>query len=135
MLRETKILLIEDDAERRRDLTVILNFLGEEHLAASSSEWRTVVAQLESSREVFCVLLGTCQCKHGVIEVLKQLAAWDEYLPVIWCRQIVPRICLRVCWLPLKSRPAITACWMRCIARRFIVKCTTRPASVADSAS
>ena len=93
MLRETKILLIEDDAERRRDLTVILNFLGEEHLAASSSEWRTVVAQLESSREVFCVLLGTCQCKHGVIEVLKQLAAWDEYLPVVQLGDLVPPDC------------------------------------------
>lgn len=35
MWRETKILLIDDDAARRHDLGVILNFLGEEHLAAS----------------------------------------------------------------------------------------------------
>ena len=29
MWRETKILLIDDDSVRRRDLAVILNFLGE----------------------------------------------------------------------------------------------------------
>jgi sigma-54 specific flagellar transcriptional regulator A len=33
MWRETKILLVDDNSERRRDLAVILNFLGEEHLA------------------------------------------------------------------------------------------------------
>ena len=32
MWRETKILLIDDDSVRRRDLAVILNFLGEENL-------------------------------------------------------------------------------------------------------
>lgn len=34
MWRETKILLIDDDSVRRRDLAVILNFLGEENLPA-----------------------------------------------------------------------------------------------------
>ncbi|TXI29892.1 MAG: hypothetical protein E6Q69_14045, partial [Aquipseudomonas alcaligenes] len=33
MWRETKILLIDDNAERRRDLAVILGFLGEDHIA------------------------------------------------------------------------------------------------------
>ncbi len=93
MLRETKILLIEDNAERRRDLTVILNFLGEDHLAASSTDWRTAIAALDSSREVFCVLLGICECKHGVVEVLKQLSTWDEYLPVVQLGDVVPLDC------------------------------------------
>ncbi len=42
MWRETKILLIDDDSARRRDLAVVLNFLGEENLACSSrigSKW------------------------------------------------------------------------------------------------
>ena len=38
MWRETKILLIDDDSVRRRDLAVILNFLGEENLACGSGE-------------------------------------------------------------------------------------------------
>lgn len=93
MLRESKILLIEDDAERRRDLTVILSFLGEEHLSASSSDWRACVAGLASGREVLGVLLGTCDCRNGAVEVLKQLAAWDEFLPVIQLGDVVPADC------------------------------------------
>lgn len=93
MLRETKILLIEDNAERRHDLTVILSFLGEEHLSTTSTEWRASVAGLSASSEVLSVLLGTCDCKHGPVEVLKQLAAWDEFLPVIQLGDVVPADC------------------------------------------
>ena len=93
MLRETKILLIEDNAERRRDLTVILSFLGEEHLSTTSGEWRACAAKLSASSEVLSVLLGTCDCRNGAIEVLKQLAAWDEFLPVIQLGDVVPPDC------------------------------------------
>ncbi|WP_079201401.1 sigma-54 dependent transcriptional regulator [Pseudomonas sp. CC6-YY-74] len=83
MWRETKILLIDDDSERRRDLTVILNFLGEDHLACSSHDWQDAVAPLASSREVLSVLLGDVQAKGGVLEMLKQFAGWDEFLPIL----------------------------------------------------
>ncbi|HLA31243.1 MAG TPA: sigma-54 dependent transcriptional regulator [Pseudomonas sp.] len=83
MWRETKILLIDDNSERRRDLTVILNFLGEDHLACDSQSWRETVEQLESSRAVLSVLLGEVQAKGGVLELLKQLAGWDEFLPTL----------------------------------------------------
>ena len=72
MWRETKILLIDDNSERRRDLTVILNFLGEDHLACDSQNWRQCVAELGSSREVLSVLLGEVKAKGGVLEMLKQ---------------------------------------------------------------
>src|SRR3990167_1981649 len=83
MWRETKILLIDDDSERRRDLTVILNFLGEDHLACGSRDWQDAVAPLSASREVLSVLLGDVQAKGGVLEILKQAAAWDEFLPIL----------------------------------------------------
>ncbi|WPC06593.1 sigma-54 dependent transcriptional regulator [Pseudomonas benzenivorans] len=82
MWRETKILLIDDNSERRRDLAVILNFLGEEHIACGSADWRDAVAPLESSRTVLSVLVGGAQATGGMLELLKDLAAWDEYLPV-----------------------------------------------------
>ena len=72
MWRETKILLIDDNAERRRDLAVILGFLGEDHIARASSEWREAVGKLESSREVLNVLLGDVTAKGGPLELLKQ---------------------------------------------------------------
>ena len=59
MWRETKILLIDDDSVRRRDLAVILNFLGEENLPCGSHDWQQAVSSLSSSREVICVLIGT----------------------------------------------------------------------------
>lgn len=83
MWRETKLLLIDDNPERRRDVSVILNFLGEDHLVCGSSDWREAVDQLDSSRGVLSVLLGEVQLKGGALDLLKEFAAWDEYLPVL----------------------------------------------------
>ncbi|MDG9978128.1 sigma-54 dependent transcriptional regulator [Ectopseudomonas oleovorans] len=83
MWRETKILLIDDNAARRHELAIILNFLGGEHLACTSQDWRSAVAGLESSREVLSVLLGDVEAKGGALELTKQLAGWDEFLPLL----------------------------------------------------
>ena len=88
MWRETKILLIDDDSVRRRDLAVILNFLGEENLASSSLEWEQAVSSLSSSREVLCVLVGTVSIAGGVSSLLKTLAGWDEFLPIMLLGEI-----------------------------------------------
>ena len=90
MWRETKILLIDDNAERRRDLAVILGFLGEDHLACGSNDWRQAVDKLESSRDVLNVLLGDVASKGGALELLKQLGAWDENLPLLLIGEPVP---------------------------------------------
>ncbi|MNZ23471.1 Nitrogen assimilation regulatory protein [compost metagenome] len=84
MWRETRILLIDDNTERRSELSVILNFLGEDHLACGSRQWRETVSPLAGgNRDVLCVLLGAVESKGGALETLKQLATWDEYLPVL----------------------------------------------------
>lgn len=90
MWRETKLLLIDDNSERRQQMAVILSFLGEEYLACSSNDWPEVVAVLPSSRDVLCVLLGDVQAKGGALEQLKQLSAWDEFLPVVMLDAQVP---------------------------------------------
>ncbi|MBY8971100.1 sigma-54-dependent Fis family transcriptional regulator [Pseudomonas sp. P867] len=83
MWRETKILLIDDDSVRRRDLAVILNFLGEENLPCGSHDWQQAVSSLASSREVICVLIGTVKAPGAVLGLLKTLSTWDEFLPVL----------------------------------------------------
>ncbi|MES2868135.1 MAG: sigma-54 dependent transcriptional regulator [Pseudomonadota bacterium] len=83
MWRETKILLIDDDSVRCRDLAVILNFLGEENLASASHQWQQAVSSLSSSREVLCVLVGAVSTAGGLSGLLKTLAAWDEFLPIM----------------------------------------------------
>jgi sigma-54 specific flagellar transcriptional regulator A len=90
MWRATKLLLIDDNSERRLQMTVILNFLGEEHLACDSADWREAVVGLESSREVLSVLFGDVSAKGGSLELLKQLSAWDEFLPVVLLDAQVP---------------------------------------------
>ena len=83
MWRETKILLIDDDSVRRRDLAVILNFLGEENLPCGSHDWQQAVGSLASSREVICVLIGTVNAPATLLGLLKTLSTWDEFLPVL----------------------------------------------------
>ncbi|WP_049326211.1 sigma-54 dependent transcriptional regulator [Stutzerimonas stutzeri] len=90
MWRETKILLIDDDRDRRRDLTVILNFLSEDHLACSSSEWQDAVAGLESSRVVNGVMLGDVTTRGGAIELIKQMSKWDENVPLMLIGEPAP---------------------------------------------
>src|SRR5690606_5024017 len=90
MWRETRILLIDDNAERRRDLAVILAFLGENHLVCSSADWREAVDKLESSREVLSVLLGAVNARGGALELLKQISACDENLPLLLIGEPVP---------------------------------------------
>ncbi|MFG0380594.1 sigma-54 dependent transcriptional regulator [Pseudomonas sp. zbq_18] len=91
MWRETKILLIDDNAERRRDLSVILNFLGEDHLSCGSSDWREAVDALESSREVLNVLLGDVIAKGGALELIKHIGTWDENLPLLLIGEPIPQ--------------------------------------------
>jgi len=90
MWRETKILLIDDDHDRRRDLAVILNFLSEDHLACSSSEWQEAVARLESSRVVNGVMLGDVSSKGGAVELIKQMGKWDENVPLMLIGEPAP---------------------------------------------
>jgi len=90
MWRETKILLIDDDHDRRRDLAVILNFLSEDHLACSSSEWQEAVAGLESSRVVNGVMLGDVSSKGGAVDLIKQMGKWDENVPLMLIGEPAP---------------------------------------------
>ena len=82
MWRENQILLIDDDAERRRDLTTILNFLGENHVVCTSRDWLNTL-QSPPSRHLLCAMLGQVEQCGGHNELLKQLHAWDEHLPLL----------------------------------------------------
>ncbi|MFC3609572.1 sigma-54 dependent transcriptional regulator [Stutzerimonas tarimensis] len=89
MWRENKILLIDDHGERRRDMAVILTFLGEEHLVCSSAEWQQVVDGLAST-SVLGVLLGQIDRNGGCVDLVKQLNKWDENLPLLLLGESVP---------------------------------------------
>ncbi len=90
MWRETKILLIHDQPEQRKEFASILTFLDESFLEASSADWRDAVSELNSSRGVLCVLLGGITQPARVSALIKELLEWDEFLPVILLDEDAP---------------------------------------------
>ncbi|WP_205343107.1 sigma-54 dependent transcriptional regulator [Denitrificimonas caeni] len=83
MWRETKILLIHDQLEQRKEFANILTFLDENYLACDSTVWHEAVAELDSSRDVLCVLLGGISTSQRLTTLIKELAQWDEFLPIV----------------------------------------------------
>jgi len=78
-----KILLIDDDERSRRDLEVILGFLGESVVAGNSNGWLSSRDSDFTAAGLFClVLVGRCR-ELTLAELLLQLHDWDEGLPVI----------------------------------------------------
>ncbi|QQD22032.1 AAA domain-containing protein [Oceanospirillaceae bacterium ASx5O] len=83
MWREIKVLLIDDNAQRRHDMKVILDFLGEQALVAGSADWRKATAEgAEDSSGIAAVLIGACE--HQPLEkLLESLLSWDKGLPIL----------------------------------------------------
>lgn len=84
MWREIKILLVDDDEQRRHDLKVILDFLGEEVIVADSSDWRKVAeSSIEESTEISAVMLGDCE-GQPLEKTVEAMLAWDKGLPFLF---------------------------------------------------
>ncbi|MHA7878429.1 MAG: sigma-54 dependent transcriptional regulator [Saccharospirillum sp.] len=82
MWREIKLLLIDDDAQRRNDYRVIFNFLGEAIVCVSSEDWRQQAEEaLEQSGELVAVMLGASQV--SLARMVQAIVDWDEGLPII----------------------------------------------------
>lgn len=84
MRREIKVLIIEDNDQRRHDLKVILDFLGEYSVTANSSDWKQRATDgFESSNEVVAVLLGGIENDFALETTLADLHSWDAGVPVL----------------------------------------------------
>ncbi|MCB1646037.1 MAG: sigma 54-interacting transcriptional regulator, partial [Pseudomonadales bacterium] len=90
MWRDIKLLLIDDNQERLRDMEVILRFLGETVVTAGTNNWQTTVADAVSdSREISCVLAGLSGDLKKASQLLEELAEWDDTAPVVLTGDIV----------------------------------------------
>lgn len=84
MWREIKVLLVDDNEQRRHDMRVILDFLGEEAVTAGSGDWRKAVeSSVDDSTEICAVLLGECR-SSSLSAVVEALLSWDKGLPVLF---------------------------------------------------
>lgn len=79
MWREIKVLLIDDKPERRHDLKVILDFVGEGTVDCDGASWQQVIENQESG-SFTCAILGDLKDVAGAVETL---VGWDNTLPVV----------------------------------------------------
>ncbi|EAR07990.1 sigma-54 dependent transcriptional regulator [Reinekea blandensis] len=82
MWREIKLLLVDNDAQRRHDMTVILDFLGEESVVVEGTDWlEKAKAKVESPSEIVGILMG--DVGQALNKALDAVREWDEGLPVM----------------------------------------------------
>lgn len=82
MLQETKLLLISDDLDQRKDFGAIFDFIDEESILSDVAGWRDAVAGLASSRDVLCVFLGG-EDSGKLLELSRDVDAWDADMPIV----------------------------------------------------
>jgi len=84
MRKEIKVLIIDNDDQRRYDLRVIHDFLGHSVVVANSSDWKRQATEgFEQSSDVVAILIGGVEVDFELQTLLADLTAWDAGLPVL----------------------------------------------------
>lgn len=84
MWRELKVLVVDDDEQRRHDLKVILDFLGEPAVVSDCDNWQAVAEDAETSESPFvAVVLGDCCKSVSLLDRVNRIRDWNGMLPVI----------------------------------------------------
>lgn len=88
-MRREHIFVIDDDAQRSNDFSVILQFIDEHALFATSDNWKSVLdSSVESANELAAVIVG--QVNGPVDRLMKQVLDLDAGIPFIMLNQMVP---------------------------------------------
>lgn len=88
-MRREHIFVIDDDAQRSNDFSVILQFIDEHALFATSDNWKSVLeSSVESANELAAVIVG--QVSGPVDRLMKQVLDLDAGIPFIMLNQMVP---------------------------------------------
>ncbi len=84
MWRELKVLVVDDNEQRRSELKIILDFLGEPAVVSGCDNWLATAEQaLEHVAPFVTVILGDCCSSKTLDARLKEIREWDQDLPVI----------------------------------------------------
>ena len=83
MWREIKVLLVDDDEQRKHDMHVLLDFLGEGSYTCNTSNYKEVAAELDDPMEIVALILGSSK-KHTLQEMLNNISDWDKGMPIIY---------------------------------------------------
>jgi len=82
MTRDSRVLVLLENAELRRDLSVILDFVGEESLVMNPEGWpSTLMGQIDSAEELSAAVLDSDS--PALSDHLNRIAELDPGLPVL----------------------------------------------------
>ncbi len=77
---DPRVLVIEADAERGRELTSVLRFINyHPELETDCGHWKSAI---EDPRDILAVLVGTCKSDKALQKLLKEVHDLDEHLPI-----------------------------------------------------
>ncbi len=83
MWRDSRVLVVSDDPERRRILQIVLDFLGEEVLFSDRGHWLADVQEkMEGPHEVLTVLIDI-QPEDQALKMAESIAHWSHDVPVL----------------------------------------------------
>ncbi len=82
MVKENKVLLVSDHENRRHDMRVILEFLGESTIVSQSKDWRVTLTEFDAdSSEILALIVD--RDVEGLNQLLQGLHEWDNGMPVM----------------------------------------------------
>ncbi|WP_320822517.1 sigma-54 dependent transcriptional regulator [Reinekea sp.] len=82
MWREIKLLLVDNNEQRRHDLKVILDFLGEDTIHVFGEDWlEQAKAQVDSASDLVGILMG--DVGQALAKAVEAVQDWDPGVPVI----------------------------------------------------
>ncbi|AFU97680.1 regulatory protein [Simiduia agarivorans SA1 = DSM 21679] len=87
LLDPIKILVIDDNPDRRRDLKVILDFMGESALSVETSHWEQEADVEKVAHGFSAVFLGENAQTPNLLSRLERVHQWDQGLPVVLVAQ------------------------------------------------
>jgi sigma-54 dependent transcriptional regulator, flagellar regulatory protein len=84
MWRNNKVLVIDDNASRRHDLKVLLDFLNESTIVAAANEWQQLIVDEHKGEDYVAVFIGDfTSCQYGLEQLLKNIREWNDEIAVI----------------------------------------------------
>lgn len=84
MWRNNKVLVIDDNQQRRYELKILLDFLSETSIVTSSVEWRSKVAGEHKGEDYVAVFIGDFAASAQNFEqLLKDIRSWNDELAIV----------------------------------------------------
>lgn len=82
MWKQSKIVVIDDNEERRKNLNTILEFLGESTIISGDFEWKEKIAP-EDDEEIIAVIVGYCRRQHSLESRVQEIHKWNDSVAII----------------------------------------------------